>query len=140
MRIKRVVTTTVTVGAVLLGTASPALAYDCFNASRSAQGDTAAATSSPVWWSVAEFLSEAVGLSPDQVAAVMPVINADPRVPANFTIFYNPNHVMELASHMRADLAANGVGIDHSDDYLTPVFDAIVQDVLSVLGNAALGG
>jgi hypothetical protein len=134
MRIHRSVTASLVAAAVLFGTAAPAYAFDCFNASRSAQGDTAAASSSPKWWSVPEFLSVAVGLNPDQVAAVMPLIDSDPRVPANFTIFYTPNHPMELASHMPAALAVNGRGIDHSDDYPTPVFDAIMSDVSSVLG------
>jgi dimeric dUTPase (all-alpha-NTP-PPase superfamily) len=111
--------------------AAPASAYDCFNASRSSQGNTAAATSKN-WYSVPEFLSF-VGLTQDQIDAAMPVIEADPRVPDEFTVFFNWQHVSELAAKMRDDLATNGHGIDHSDDYGTPVFDAIFDDVMSVI-------
>jgi len=111
--------------------AAPASAYDCFNASRSSQGNAGAATSRN-WWSVPEFLAF-VGLTPEQIAAAMPVIQADPRVPRDFTIFFNLQHESELASKAREILATNGKGIDHSDDYATPVFEAIFEDVLSVL-------
>ena len=111
--------------------AAPASAYDCFNTSRSSQGNTGASTSKN-WYSVPEFLTF-VGLTPDQIATAMPVIEADPRVPDGFTVFFNWQHVSELATHMREDLASNGKGIDHSDDYETPVFDAIFEDVMSVV-------
>jgi hypothetical protein len=111
--------------------AGPASAYDCFNASRSSQGNTGASTSKN-WYSVPEFLSF-VGLTQEQIAAAMPVIEADSRVPDGFTVFFNWQHVSELATKMREDLAANGHGIDHSDDYATPVFDAIFEDVMSVI-------
>ncbi len=135
MRLSRPLTLvagTVLAGAILTGTAGSALAYDCFNSSRSAQGNTAAAAHSDNWYSVPEFLV-AVGFTSDQVAAVMPTILADTRIPANFTVFYNDKHDIELAQKMREDLAVNGTGIDHSDDYSTPVFDAIFSDVTSVL-------
>ena len=111
--------------------AGPASAYDCYNASRSGQG-TAGASTSKNWYSVPEFLSF-VGLTQDQIDAAMPVIEADPRVPDNFTVFFNWQHVSEIAAKMRDDLATNGRGIDHSDDYETPVFDAIFEDVMSVI-------
>ena len=118
--------------ALSIAAAGPASAYDCFNASRSAQGNTGASTSRN-WWSVAEFLAIA-GLSPDQIAAALPVIEADPRVPAGFTVFFNPQHESELAAEARALVTTDGRGIDHSDDYATPVFEAIFQDALSVIG------
>lgn len=138
MRVSRIVSSSVLAAALIAGTAAPAFAYDCYNASRSGQGNTASAKSAN-WWSVPEFLAGPVGLSADQVAAVMPVIKADPRVPANFTVFFNEHHIMELAEHMRDDLATNGKGIDHSDDYDTPVFAAIAEDAMSVLGGP-IGG
>ncbi len=119
--------------ALALAAIGPAAAQDCYNASRSGTGNTAASTSRN-WWSVPEFLAEVGGLTSAQIALVMPVINADPRVPANFTVFYNPAHPGELASSMPDANATNGKGIDHSDDYSTPVFAAIFQDVASVLG------
>ena len=114
-----------------VATAAPASAYDCYNASRSDQGNTGASTSKN-WYSVPEFLAF-VGLTPEQIAAAMPVIEADPRVPDGFTVFFNWQHVSELAEQMREDLATDGHGIDHSDDADTPVFDAIFEDVLSVI-------
>ena len=74
------------------------------------------------------------GLSPSEVTQVMPVIENDPRIPAGFTVFYNPAHPGELASKVAAARATDGHGIDHSDDYATPVFAAIFGDVASVLG------
>ncbi|HET6817282.1 MAG TPA: hypothetical protein VFH66_08685 [Mycobacteriales bacterium] len=133
VKLAAVAVTTVT---ALGATAGAANAYDCFNASRSAQGDVSAAANSGNWWSVPEILSALAGLSPDQVDQVMAVVNQDPRVPANFTVFLNPAHVGELATNMRADLATNGKGIDHSDDYPTPVFDALIEDVFIGLGGS----
>ena len=117
-----------------LATAGPAFAEDCFNASRSGQGNTAAADHAGTWWSVPELLAVLGGLSPSQIAQVMPVIENDPRIPTGFTVFYNPAHPGELASKVAAARATDGRGIDHSDDYATPVFAAIFGDVASVLG------
>lgn len=118
----------ITAAAVIaLASAVPAMAEDCFNASRSAQGDTSAAISRN-WWSVPEFLAVVGHFSPDQIALIMPVVDADPRVPANFTAFFNPQHPGELASGMPSANATDGRGIDHSDDYSTAVIAAIFQD------------
>lgn len=111
-----------------LAIATPAMAEDCYNASRSAQGSTGAANAG-TWWTVPELLAELGGLDAGQIAKVMPVIDADARIPANFTVFYNPAHPGELAASMNPKNAANHKGIDHSDDYDTPVFAAIFQDV-----------
>jgi hypothetical protein len=118
---------------IALASAVPAMAEDCFNASRSAQGSTSAAASSGVWWSVPEFLAVVGHFSPEQIATIMPVVDADPRVPADFTVFYNPQHPGELASGMPATNATDGKGIDHSNDYTTPVFAAIFQDAAIAL-------
>lgn len=119
----------------LIGVAmsGPAFAEDCFNASRSAQGN-AASSHAGTWWSIPELLAVLGGLDESQIAQVMPVIEQDPRIPAGFTVFYNPAHPGELASKMTAARATDGRGIDHSDDYATPVFAAIFEDVASVLG------
>ena len=130
-RIARVTVALAVPLALGVAAAAPASAYDCFNTSRSSQGNTGASTSKN-WYSVPEFLTF-VGLTPDQIAAAMPVIEADPRVPDGFTVFFNWQHVSELATKMREDLATNGKGIDHSDDYGTPVFDALFEDVTGVL-------
>lgn len=117
-----------------LTTAGPAFAEDCFNASRSSQGNTAAADHAGTWWSIPELLAVLGGLTDSQIAQVMPVIENDPRIPSGFTVFYNPAHPGELASKMAPARATNGHGIDHSDDYTTPVFAAIFGDVAAVLG------
>jgi hypothetical protein len=130
-RIARVTVALTVPLALGVAAAAPASAYDCFNASRSSQGNTGASTSRN-WWSVPEFLAF-VGLTPEQIAAAMPVIEADSRVPDNFTIFFNLQHESELAAEAREILATNGKGIDHSDDYATPVFEAMFEDVLSVI-------
>ena len=124
-------TLVVTTAAAAFGIAavSPAVAEDCFNASRSSQGNTAAADGSRNWWSVPEFLSVEAGLTPAQVGAAMAVISKDPRVPTGFTVFYNPVHPGELAGSANSKVVANGKGIDHSDDYSTPVFAALFEDV-----------
>ncbi|HSN06430.1 MAG TPA: hypothetical protein VLV82_03720 [Candidatus Angelobacter sp.] len=130
MRLSTRVATGVSAAAVVvLATAVPAMAQDCFNASRSTQGDVAAAAHSGIWWSVPEFLSVVGHFTPEQVARIMPVVDADPRVPDSFTVFYNAQNPGELASGMPAGNAADGHGIDHSDDYSTPVLTAIFQDV-----------
>jgi hypothetical protein len=130
---RKTLVTGVLTGATMLAFASPALAYDCFNASRSAQGSVAAASNAGTWWDVPEILAELGGLSDEQIAKVMPVINADPRVPADFTVFFNPAHPGELAAKMNPKNATDGKGIDHSDDYETAVFDAIFEDVAIAL-------
>jgi hypothetical protein len=113
--------------------ATPAFADNCYNASRSTAGNQAAA-SAGTWWDVPEILAELGGLTPEQIAVVMPVIEADARVPASFTVFYNPAHPGELAAKMPEQLATNGRGIDHSEDYETAVFGAIFEDVAIALG------
>ena len=102
------------VTAAILGLATPAFAQDCFNASRGTTGNTAAATAG-TWWSVPEVLADLAGLTPAQIAVVMPVIQGDARIPANFTVFYNPANPRELASSMNPKNAANGRGITASD-------------------------
>jgi hypothetical protein len=129
---RKLIATGVLAGAVTLALASPALAYDCYNASRGAQGNAGAANAG-TWWDVPEILHELGGLTDAQVAKVMPVVNADARIPANFTVFFNPAHPAELAANMNEKNATNGTGIDHSDDYSTPVLQAIFQDVAIAL-------
>src|SRR5581483_3402810 len=109
--IRKLLTTTTLTGALALALAAPAAAQDCFNASRSAQGNTSAAAHAATWWGVPEILADLGGLTPDQIEKVLPVIAGDPRVPANFTVFYNPAHPGELASKMPANNATHGPGI-----------------------------
>jgi hypothetical protein len=125
-------------GALVLTAAAPAMAEDCFNASRSGQGNVSAGAHSSNWYSVSEFLhviTAGSGITDAQIAHAVEIVKADPRVPANFTVFYNSVHPGELASKMKEALATNGKGIDHSDDYGSPVLNAIIEDLFRSLGS-----
>ena len=128
MRIPRKLLAGGTLAAALVGAATPAFANDCYNASRSAQGNAQAGAHSPNWWSIPEFLS-AQGCVADaqQLAAVMSVVNADPNVPAGFTMYFNPTQPHELASGTSLANSVNGKGIDHSDD--NGVLNALIGDL-----------
>lgn len=125
------------VAGVVAVTGGTAFADDCFNASRSATGNVSAANHSANWYSVAELVQAFIpGVTADQVQAIVQVVNADPRVPANLTLFLVPSqsgNVFELAQNMPTRLATNGVGIDHSDQY-PDIWNALMQDIGSVLG------
>ena len=130
------------VSAVLTGalsaSAGAAFADDCFNASRSAQGNTSAAAHSSNWWSVGEMLSTVLGLTPDQVNKVLAVVNNDPRIPQNLTMFITPSNsgqVFELAQNAPLPLMVNGKGIDHSDAY-PAIWPSLFQDIDSVVPGA----
>ena len=112
-------------GALVLAAAAPAMATDCYNASRSAQGGTQAAAHSDSWESIPEGLHDFLGLNDTQIAQVMAVVNADPRIPKGFAIF---NKDFELAHNAPLTVVTNGKGIDHSDD--TGVLNAIFEDVV----------
>jgi len=119
----------------LTASAGAAFADDCFNASRSAQGNTSAAAHSSNWWSVGEMLTNFLGLTPDQVAQVLAVVNKDPRIPQNLTIFIMPSQggqAFELAQNAPAPLMVNGKGIDHSDDY-PAIWSSLFEDIASVI-------
>jgi hypothetical protein len=135
-------------GALVLAAAAPAMAYDCFNASRSNQGASSAAAHSGNWYSPTEFIAAAAPdilgrqLTSSELAAVSAAIAADPRIPSNFAIFFNTHHPGELAHKLSYALATNGKGIDHSDDVVvdssgTTLIDAVIQDAGAALG---LGG
>jgi hypothetical protein len=139
-RSTRILAGTALAGALVLAAAAPAMAQDCFNASRSGQGNVSAAAHSANWYSVGEFLqvvneTAPLGLTDAQIAHAVDVIKADSRVPANFTVFYNTAHPGELASKMKENLATNGKGIDHSDDYGTPILDIVVGDLFASLSS-----
>lgn len=120
-------------GALVFTAAAPAMALDCYNASRSAQGSTQAAAHSGKWVSISEFLAME-GLPQPLIDQVMTVVNADPRVPAGFATFMpNPKSGREeLAQPAPEKVVTDLKGIDHSDD--DGVLAAVIQDVGSVLG------
>lgn len=128
MPIVRKVLTAGALAGAILGASSPAFANDCYNASRSLQGNTQAAANSPVWWSIPEFVTAIGCVSDDQqLSALMTVVNADPNIPAGFTMYFNPTSPHELASGEPLANAVNGTGIDHSDD--TGVINALISDL-----------
>lgn len=127
-------------GALVLAAATPAMAYDCYNASRSDQGASQAAANSGNWYSPAEFIAAVAPfqLTSQQLAAISAAVAADPRVPSNYVIFFNSHHPGELAHNISVELATNGKGIDHSDDVVvdgsgTTLIDAVVQDAMGAV-------
>ena len=119
-------------GAIVGVAAVPAFANDCYNASRSLQGNTQAAAHSPNWWSIPEFVTAMGCVSSDQeLAALMSVVNADPAIPAGFTMYFNPTSPHVLASGAPLANVVNGTGIDHSDD--TGVLNALITDLATAV-------
>jgi hypothetical protein len=120
-------------GALVFTTAAPAMAFDCYNASRSGQGGTQAAAHSGKWASIAEFLAFD-GVPQPLIDQVMVVINADPRIPAGFAVFI-PNPASgreELAQPAPEKVVTDLRGIDHSaDDH---VLGYVIEDIGKVLG------
>ena len=116
-------------GALVLAAATPAMAFDCYNASRSSTGGTQAAAHSDSWVSIPEALRAFVGLNDAQIAQVMDVVNKDSRIPKGFAIF---NKDFELAHAAPTKVTTNYKGIDHSDD--NGVLNAIMEDVGIALG------
>jgi hypothetical protein len=119
-------------GALVFSTAAPAMAFDCYNASRSSQGGTQAAAHSGKWVSIAEFLAMD-GLPQPLIDQVMAVVKADRRIPAGFAVFF-PNPASgreELAQSAPQKVVTDLRGIDHSDD--DGVLAAVIQDISTVL-------
>ena len=132
MRTFRKLIVTGALAATVLGAAAPAFANDCYNASRSPQGDTQAAANSGNWWSIPEFVTAFGCVSSDQqLSALMTLVNQDPQIPAGFTMYFNAVHPHELASGMVAANAVNGNGIDHSDD--SGVLNALIGDLAAAV-------
>ena len=120
-------------GVLALATATPATALDCYNASRSTQGSTQAAAHSARWVSIPEFLAME-GLPQPLIDEVMTVVDADPRVPDGFAVFFpNPKSGRtQLAQSAPEKVVTDLRGIDHSSD--NGVLAAVIADVASVLG------
>lgn len=111
-------------GALVLAAATPAMAFDCYNASRSERGGTQAAAHSDTWMSIPEALHAFLGFDDAQVAAVMAYVNVDDRIPKGFAIFAKD---FELASKAPDRVVTNLKGIDHSED--NGVLLAIFEDI-----------
>ena len=108
------------VAGTLATSAGAAFADDCFNASRSAQGNVSAGTHSGNWYTVAEMIAAFTNATPEQTALALQYVADDPNIPANWTMFVIPTageNVYELAQNAPVRLSTNGKGIDHSDAY-----------------------
>jgi hypothetical protein len=120
-------------GVIVMLTAGPAAAHECFVANRSAAGNAAVAAHSAAWAEVSleQILIEGIQVSPETADCV--VANASQYgIPTSF-VFGAKQAVGQggvIAEHnpnMQAKrLAANGKGIDHAEEvYGEAVFRAI---------------
>jgi hypothetical protein len=118
--------------AVVLLAASPALAHECFVASRSAQGDASAGAHSQAWDAVSldTLLTEFIGLPPDLAQCVED--NATQfGIPSSF-VFGGKQAVGQdgvIAEHnpnMDSGLSSNGKGIDHAEQVFGPSIGAAI--------------
>lgn len=107
----------------LAAMAGPAAAHECFNASRSAQGDASAGAHSAAWDEVSldTVLTEFIGL-PQPLADCVEAHAADFGLPQSF-VFGGKQAVGQdgvIAEHnpnlTTKGLASNGKGIDHGED------------------------
>ena len=126
------------IAAVLLLAAVPgsAFAHECFNASRSAQGNVGA-DNSPRWLTlqISEFFTDPeLGLSPSEQATALALLaqaQANGEVPNDVTIYIGNHTIAEDTPSMdRNGHAADGSGIDH-------FFDAYGAQLFGILCTAA---
>lgn len=122
----------------LLALPASAFAHECFNASRSAQGNAGASHSGN--WAFTASLTDLVyfgmsegalpPLSDAQVAEVVEIASNDYGVPTSFTIFTGTHTLAEGTPAMEVlGHAADGKGIDHAFDYV-PTLAQIAEGVL----------
>ncbi|HET7531048.1 MAG TPA: hypothetical protein VFJ98_08830 [Mycobacteriales bacterium] len=113
--------------------AAPALAHECFVASRSAQGDAAVAAHSGAWEQVSldTVLTQFLGL-PAGLATCVEANAAQFGIPDSF-VFGNKQAqgqggvIAENNPNMVAgDLGDNGTGIDHGEDAYGPAIGAAI--------------
>jgi len=134
MRILRKVPGAVVGGAVaVLLVAGPAAAHECFNASRSAQGNASVAAHSSAWAEVSldTILTQFIGV-PQSVANCVEANAAQYGIPSSF-VFGDKQAVgqggviAENNPNMSAKgLSSNGKGIDHAEDAYGPALNAAI--------------
>lgn len=137
MKTRRSIAAAAIACAALFGTSGTALAHECFNASRSAQGNTGA-DNSPVWETVqlAEFFADpSLGLSATQQSQALQLAE-EQGIPSSFTIYVG-NHTLLTRANSGTDTpavdkhSADGKGIDH-------IFDAYGDQLIGIV--IAVGG
>jgi hypothetical protein len=115
---KKIIIAGVAAAVLALGGVGSAFAHECFNASRSDQGN-AGASSSKVWLTVqiADFYSDPeLGLT-EQQAAQATQLALDAGVPSSVTIFIGTHTIAEGTPSMSLlGHASDGQGIDHFFD------------------------
>jgi hypothetical protein len=138
MKLKKSLAVVSIAAAAAIATPTAALAHECYNASRSAQGN-AGASNSQRWLTIetAEFFASAheflpiPPLTPAQIAEAGSMATAQ-GIPSTFTIFIGAKTIGEAAAaYEKNGKSADGKGIDH-------LFDAygnqLVAIVLAVVG------
>jgi hypothetical protein len=117
----------------LAAMAGPAAAHECFNASRSAQGNASVAANSAAWAQVSldTVLTQFIGV-PQPVADCVEAHAADFGLPTSF-VFGDKQAVGQhgvIAEHnpnlVAKGLASNGKGIDHGEEAYGPALGAAI--------------
>ena len=134
MKILRKAPGAVAAGAVaVLLVAGPAAAHECFNASRSAQGNASVGAHSAAWQEVSldTILTQFIGV-PQPVADCVEAHAADFGLPTSF-VFGDKQAagqggvIAENNPNMTAKgLSSNGTGIDHAEDAYGPAIGAAI--------------
>lgn len=114
-------------GALLIGTGGGAWAHECFNASRSAQGNAMAGSNSNAWFTLV--ISDAIAgdvqsgaITPEQGDCIASWWAASGN-PSSFTIHVAGKNTL-AENNPNKGLMSNGKGIDH-------LFDAYGEDIMT---------
>ena len=129
MRKRSVVAAAGVATALALALGTPASAFECFNASRSAKGNAAAAGSEALI-SAEEFLSGVVGLCPDGVDHVISGLQAQ-----DFDTSFLINGHTVMASGLEGkheDKLHDGSGIDHLSEDFIAAADALIGEAFGL--------
>ena len=125
----RLLTTLAATVAVLALGATAASAHECFNASRSAQGNDSVAAHSAAWDAVSldTVLTEFIGL-PAGLAACVEAHADEFGIPSTF-VFGGKQSAKSgviAESNPNTELLSNGKGIDHGEDVYGPLIGAAI--------------
>ena len=129
---RRILTGTAATAGIVVVAAAPAFAHDCYNASRSAQGDASVAAHSAAWQEVTLETVVTTFLGQTQDVANCVVMNADEYgLPQTFVFGGKQaqGQDTEIASNNPNEaLFTDGKGIDHAEDVYGPtLFVAITN-------------
>ncbi|WP_353808431.1 hypothetical protein [Agromyces sp. SYSU T00194] len=117
--------------AMVLGSGAAAFAFDCFNDSRSAQGNAKAGEHSQVWFtaSVEDFLTFELGLGAEEVDCVLEAWTGA-GYPTSVTIMAGGARGSGgvIAGNNPVDaVLSDGHGIDHLEDSYLPVLFPMIE-------------